>query len=139
MDYAAQGIQLLIILFFLPAAIFKLIGHPHMRKEFARFHFPFWVARLAGTIELFACVMLMIGFSGSVWGLLGGLLLIGVMAGATWTNFAKRPPVFGWGTLVILLLCVGVSAWQLGSLDPACRTTVNHLTHCVTSAIGKGA
>ena len=38
------------------------------------------------------------------------IFLCGVMVGATYTNFTKRPPAFGWGTLVILGLCV-LAVW----------------------------
>lgn len=113
MLYFIFGLQLLLILFFLPSACLKLAGHAHMRKEFRHFRYPYWLARLAGLMELVACACLITGFFHPVWNIPGALLLVPVMIGATWTNFVKRPSAFGWGTLVILGFCVLLASYHL--------------------------
>jgi uncharacterized membrane protein YphA (DoxX/SURF4 family) len=107
---AVAVLQLALAAFFLPSALLKLAGHAHMRREFERFSYPYSVARLAGAIELVAAPCLIAGLWHPPLAVLGALLLIPVMIGATITNFVKRPPEFGWGTLLILLLCV-VPVW----------------------------
>ncbi|HVK98327.1 MAG TPA: DoxX family protein [Dongiaceae bacterium] len=92
--------------FFLMTGLLKLFGHAHMKKEFRRFQYPFWLMRLAGAIETVAAPGLLLGLWLPMWTLLGAVLLSCVMVGATYINFTKRPPAFGWGTLVILGLCV---------------------------------
>ena len=100
------GLEIVLGLFFLVAGFMKVIAHPHMVREFKRFQFPLWLMKLAGSIEVVAAPGLLLGVWLPWWTLLGGVLLCGVMVGATYTNFVKRPPAFGWGTLVILGLCV---------------------------------
>ncbi|MEZ5504560.1 MAG: DoxX family protein [Gammaproteobacteria bacterium] len=102
------GLEWVLGVFFLVAGLMKLFAHDHMVREFRRFQFPFWLMRLAGGIEVVAAPGLLLGLWLPWYSLLGALLLCGVMVGATYTNFVKRPPAFGWGTLVILGLCGAV-------------------------------
>ncbi len=104
------GLEVVLGVFFLATGILKAVGHSHMVKEFRRFQYPLWLMRMAGWIEVVAAPGLLLGAWLPWWALLGSLLLCGVMVGATYTNFAKRPPAFGWGTLVILGLCA-LAAW----------------------------
>lgn len=108
------GLEWVLGVFFLVTGVMKLLAHPHMVKEFQRFRYPLWLMRLAGAIEVVAAPGLLLGLWLPWWTLLGALLLCGVMVGATYTNFAKRPPAFGWGTLVILGLCALV-VWNVAT------------------------
>ena len=101
--------------FFLLTGALKLFSHSHMVKEFRRFQYPLWLMRLAGALELAAAPGLLLGHWLPWWTLLGALLLSAVMVGAAYTNFVKRPPAFGWGTLVILALCLLV-VWHRADL-----------------------
>ncbi len=94
------------VVFFGITGLMKVLRHPHMVLEFERFAYPYWLARLAGTIECIAVVLLLAGFVYPACFAIGGLLLAGVMAGAAWINFSKRPPSFVIGTLVLLALCL---------------------------------
>ena len=104
--------------FFLLTGLLKLCGHRHMVREFKRFQYPLWLMRLAGLLELAAAPGLLLEHWLPWWTLLGGLLLSAVMVGAAYTNFVKRPPVFGWGTLVILALCLLVVWHRVDLLQP---------------------
>lgn len=112
------GLEWLLGVFFLVAGVMKVLGHDHMVREFRRFQYPLWLMRLAGAIEVVAAPGLFLGAWLPWWTLLGGLLLCGVMVGATYTNFTRRPPVFGWGTLVILGLCGLVVIGHLDLVSP---------------------
>ena len=103
-------LEVVLGVFFLVSGVMKVVGHPHMTREFKRFQYPFWLMRLAGILEVIAAPGLLLGYWLPWWTLLGGVILCGVMVGATYTNFVKRPPAFGWGTLVILALC-GLVVW----------------------------
>lgn len=92
-------------IFFLVAGFMKLLGHAHMVEEFHRFQYPLWLMRLAGALEVLAAPGLLLGRWLPGWALLGALVLCAVMVGAAYTNFTRRPAVFGWGTLVLLALC----------------------------------
>lgn len=105
MILSAQILCTVLALFFLVTGWMKTSGHPHMIEEFDKFQFPHWLRILAGVLELIAAPMMLL-----VWWLpalasLGALIVSAVMVGAAYTNFVKRPAVFGWGTLVILALC----------------------------------
>lgn len=134
MSVTALVVQLLLIAFFAPSAVLKLAGHAHMRKEFRHFRYPYWLARLAGTMELVASALLVAGFWHPAASVLGAGLLVPVMVGATWTNFVKRPAAFGWGTAVILLLCVGLAAYRAVQLPPDCFASVSALLACAPGA-----
>lgn len=108
-------LEVVLGVFFLLTGALKLFGHPHMVKEFRRFQYPLWLMRLAGALELVAAPGLLLGTWLPWWTLPAALLLSAVMVGAAYTNFVKRPPVYGWGTLVILALCL-VVAWGHGDL-----------------------
>lgn len=77
-----------------------------MVHEFTRFQYPNWLAYLAGTVECVAVILLLSGFWSPVFYVAGALLLAGVMTGATYINIVKRPVPFGFGTMVLLLLCL---------------------------------
>lgn len=109
------GLEWVLGIFFLLTGVLKLFAHPHMVREFRSFKYPLWLMRLAGAIEVVAAPGLLLGRWSPWWSLLGALLLCGVMVGASYTNFTRRPPAFGWGTLVILGLCLLV-VW--GRCDP---------------------
>ena len=111
-------LEVVLGVFFLATGLLKLFAHPHMVKEFRRFQYPLWLLRLAGALEVVAAPGLLVGYWLPLWALLGAVLLCGVMVGATYTNFAKRPPAFGWGTLVILGLCVWVAVARRELLTP---------------------
>jgi uncharacterized membrane protein YphA (DoxX/SURF4 family) len=113
-------LHVLLLLVFVPASLFKLAGHKHMRKQFAKFRYPYALAHLAGAIELCACVLLIYGFVVPRYAGLGALLLVPVMIGAAYTNFTRQPVAYGWGTLVLLSLCaiVGLHYLQLGGHSP---------------------
>lgn len=99
-------LEVVLGVFFLATGLLKLFGHPHMVREFRRFQYPLWLMRLAGALEVAAAPGLLLGYWLPWWALLGAALLCCVMVGATYTNFTRRPPAFGWGTLVILGLCL---------------------------------
>lgn len=77
-----------------------------MIEEFDKFRFPHWLRILTGLIELVAAPMLLLVWWWPGIASLGALILSAVMVGAAYTNFVKRPAAFGWGTLVILALCL---------------------------------
>ncbi|MDR3418794.1 MAG: DoxX family protein [Nevskia sp.] len=116
MDLTFLVLQVLLLAFFLPSALLKLAGHPHMRKEFARFQYPYAIARLAGVMELIACALLLAGFRREAVAGLGAAVLVPVMIGAAWTNFTKRPAAFGLGTMVILAVCAALAIYRLRGL-----------------------
>ena len=101
--FALLGVQ---ITFFSVASYMKLAAHPHMLEEFASFGYPYWLARLSAVLEIVGVSCLLIGFWQPLFTVLGGVWLAGIMAGASYINFTKRPPSFGWGTLVLVLLCL---------------------------------
>lgn len=102
---ATQVICILFGLFFLISGWLKVIGNAHMVKEFQKFNYPQWLRVVAGLIELVAAPMMLTVIWLPVLAATGSLIMCPVMAGATYTNFVKRPASFGWGTLVILALC----------------------------------
>ena len=81
-----------------------------MTREFKRFDYPFWLMRIAGAVEVVSAPGLLLAIWLPLWAFLGSALISCVMVGATYTNFTKRPAVFGWGTVVILALCIIVIA-----------------------------
>jgi len=108
----AQILSTLLGVFFLATGWLKASGHPHMIEEFDKFQYPHWLRILAGVLELIAAPMML-----TVWWLpaiasLGALIVSAIMVGAAYTNFVKRPAVFGWGTLVILALCLAPVGMQ---------------------------
>ncbi|MEE2730925.1 MAG: DoxX family protein [Pseudomonadota bacterium] len=106
MILSAQIIATLLAVFFLVTGWLKASGHPHMIEEFDKFQYPHWLRILAGVLELIAAPAMLLAWWWPHWASLGALVISAVMVGATYTNFVKRPAVFGWGTVVILLLCV---------------------------------
>ncbi len=102
----AQILCLLLGVFFLVSGWLKVLGTAHMVREFQKFGYPQWLRVLAGAIEVVASPMMLSVIWFPQWAALGALILCPVMVGAAWTNFVKRPASFGWGTVVILLLCV---------------------------------
>jgi uncharacterized membrane protein YphA (DoxX/SURF4 family) len=131
MPIAATTIQILMILFFTPAALLKLAGHSHMRREFKRFDLPYALARIAGAVELVAALLLIAGFVHGPLSVLGALLLVPVMLGATWVNVVKRPPAYGWGTAVILLLCGGLAAYRGIESFAGCSADAGQALSCI--------
>lgn len=113
MALALLIMQILLLAFFLPAGMLKLAGHAHMRREFLQFRLPYAWARCAGAFELLACALLLAGFGQPVLTVAGGLLLIPVMIGASWINFTRRPAAYGWGTLVLLILCMAFAVMAM--------------------------
>ena len=105
MVIAVQVLSMVLGVFFLVTGWLKVSGHPHMIEEFDKFQYPHWLRILAGAIELVAAPMMLTAFWVPPIAALGALLMCPVMIGAAYTNFAKRPAAFGWGTLVILALC----------------------------------
>ncbi len=105
MILTAQILSIILGVFFLITGWLKVSGHPHMIEEFDRFQYPHWLRILAGAIELVAAPLMLCSFWMPALAALGALLLCPVMVGATYTNFTKRPAAFGWGTVVILVLC----------------------------------
>ncbi|MGH8491720.1 MAG: DoxX family protein [Moraxellaceae bacterium] len=91
--------------FFLVTGWLKASGNAHMVKEFQKFQYPQWLRVLAGLIELAAAPMMLTAFWWPGLAALGAFMVCPVMLGAAYTNFIKRPAAFGWGTLVIFLLC----------------------------------
>ena len=106
MAIAVIALLVLMLIFFGITGPMKLFKHPHMVKEFERFGYPYWLERRAGMIEYVSLALLLTGFIHSAFFAMGGLLLACVMAGAVYINFIKRPPAFGIGTLVLLLVCL---------------------------------
>lgn len=105
MGLVTIGLQILFILFFSFTGAIKLFAHHHMIEEFDKFGYPHWLMRLAGILEIVAAALLIAGFSHPIYGALGAIILSCVMIGACYTNFTQRPAAFGWGTLVLVLLC----------------------------------
>lgn len=106
MILSAQILCTVLALFFLATGWLKASGHPHMIEEFDKFQYPHWLRILAGVMELIAAPMMLLVWWWPALASLGALLVSGIMVGAAYTNFVKRPAVFGWGTLVILALCL---------------------------------
>lgn len=106
MVLAAQILCFLLGAFFLVTGWLKVLGHAHMVREFQKFGFPQWLRVLAGLIEVVAAPLMLGVIWFPQWAALGALMMCPVMVGAAWTNFVKRPAAFGWGTVVILLMCV---------------------------------
>lgn len=113
--FALLGAQ---IVFFSIAGYMKLTAHPHMTEEFDSFGYPYWLARLAAVLEIMCVSCLLIGFWQPLFTVLGGVGLAGIMAGAAYINFIKRPPSFGWGTLVLLVLCLVPPLYYQAELLP---------------------
>jgi hypothetical protein len=57
-------------------------------------------------LEVIGVACLVAGFWQALFTVLGGIWLAGIMAGAAYINFTRRPASFGWGTLVLLALCL---------------------------------
>ena len=110
MNVAASILQIVFIVFFTIAGAMKVLGHPHMRDEFDSFGYPYWLMRVAGTLELIATPVLIVGFWQPIYAALGASLLTAVMIGACYTNFTQRPAAYGWGTMVLALLCAAQAA-----------------------------
>lgn len=110
MNIALTALHILFILFFSIAGAMKTFGHHHMVEEFDNFGYPHWLMRLAGILELFATPLLIAGFWNPICGTFGATILSGVMIGACYTNFTQRPAAYGWGTLLLMLLCAGLAA-----------------------------
>ena len=116
MVIVAQVLCVLLGAFFLVAGWMKIVGTKHMVHEFDKFNYPHWLRVLTGCIEAVAAPMMLAVFWFPAAAALGSLIMCPVMVGAAYTNFVKRPPAFGWGTVVILVLCavpVAVFAPQL--------------------------
>lgn len=111
MTIVLQVICVLLGLFYLVAGFLKVSGNAHMVEEFNNFGYPGWLRVLAGAIELVAAPFMLAVFLWPAMAAFGALLVCPVMAGATWTNFVKRPAVYGWGTAVLLALCVAVACF----------------------------
>lgn len=105
MDVAVQVLCVILGVFFLVTGWMKIVGTQHMVREFEKFNYPQWLRVLAGYIEAIAAPLLLSVFWFPAAAAMGALMLCPVMAGATYTNFVKRPAAFGWGTVVILVLC----------------------------------
>lgn len=112
----SQILSVLLGAFFLVTGWLKATGNAHMVKEFQKFNYPQWLRVLAGLIELVAAPLLLLAFWWPGLAALGALMVCPVMLGAAYTNFVKRPPAFGWGTLLIFLLCALPVFWQLSWL-----------------------
>lgn len=116
MALTSQIICIVLGLFFLISGWLKVLGNDHMVKEFQKFKYPQWLRVVAGLFEIVAAPMMLLIMWFPGWAALGSLIMCPVMAGATYTNFVKRPASFGWGTLVILLLCTIPVALNAGDL-----------------------
>lgn len=99
-------ISIILIAFFSFASFMKLTGHAHMKEEFKRFAYPYWLARLSAVLELIGIAGLIAGFYQPLYAALASVWLAGIMVGAAYINFVKRPPAFGIGTLVLMLICL---------------------------------
>lgn len=96
---------LLLGVFFVVAGWMKVIGTRHMVHEFQKFGYPQWLRVLTGLVEVSVAPLMLLPLWYPVEAAVGALLMCPVMVGAAYTNFVKRPAAFGWGTVVILLLC----------------------------------
>lgn len=105
MLFFSQILSVLLGVFFLVTGWLKASGSAHMVKEFQKFQYPQWLRVLAGLIELAAAPLMLTAFWWPRLAALGALAICPVMLGAAYTNFVKRPAAFGWGTVVIFLLC----------------------------------
>ncbi|MEX1665561.1 DoxX family protein [Zhongshania arctica] len=110
MNIAVSILQIVFIVFFSIAGAMKVLGHTHMRDEFDNFGYPHWLMRVAGTLELIATPLLIVGFWQPIYAAFGASLLTAVMIGACYTNFTQRPAAYGWGTMVLALLCAALAA-----------------------------
>ncbi len=124
MEIFANILCTLLGLFFLVAGWMKIIGTPHMVEEFDKFHYPHWLRILTGCIEAVAAPLMLACWWFPLAGALGSLIMCPVMVGAAYTNFVKRPPAFGWGTVVILALCAVPVAVYAPLLIAAARTAL---------------
>lgn len=109
MTLALQIICVLLGVFYLVAGVLKVSGNAHMVQEFNNFGYPPWLRVLAGAIELIAAPLMLTMFWWPHIAATGAMLMCPVMLGATWTNFAKRPAQYGWGTAVLLVLCAVIA------------------------------
>jgi uncharacterized membrane protein YphA (DoxX/SURF4 family) len=111
-------LQGVLAVFFLFTALAKLLRHPHMRKEFQRFGYPYSIAMLAGALELIGSSLLIVGFWLPPLAALGSAVLLTVMLGATYTNFSKRPAAYGFGMLgIVALTCIPLWVHGPASID----------------------
>jgi uncharacterized membrane protein YphA (DoxX/SURF4 family) len=110
MNIATTGFQIIFIAFFSITGAMKLFSHHHMIEEFDNFVYPHWLMHLAGGLELVATPLLLLGFWNPIYGALGAAILTTVMIGACYTNFTQRPAAYGWGTLVLVILCATLAA-----------------------------
>ncbi|CAA0107514.1 DoxX family protein [Zhongshania aliphaticivorans] len=110
MNIAITGLQIIFIAFFSITGAMKLFSHHHMIEEFDNFGYPHWLMRLAGILEILAAPLLVAGFWSPIYGALGAIVLSSVMIGACYTNFTQRPAAYGWGTLILVILCAGLAA-----------------------------
>lgn len=108
----SQILLVLLGIFFLITGWLKATGNAHMVKEFKKFGYPQWLRVLAGLMELVAAPLMLLAFWWPGLAALGALVVCPIMVGATWTNFVKRPAAFGWGTVLIVLLCAWPVFWQ---------------------------
>src|SRR3546814_20391457 len=113
MKLALLLVQILLLAFFLPAGVLKIVDHAHMRHEFSRFRLPNAWARWAGAVELLACVLLLACFRPDLLLAVGCMLMVPVMIGGTWITFTRGPDAYAWGKLVLLIMCTGFPA-QMG-------------------------
>lgn len=102
---AVKILSVVLGVFFIITGAMKVIGTEHMVIEFKKFKYPQWLRVVAGLVELVGAPLMVLAFKWPVLAALGALIILPVMIGATYTNFVKRPAVFGWGTVVIVALC----------------------------------
>lgn len=116
MTVVVQVLCVLLGVFFLVSGWLKVLGNDHMVREFQKFKYPQWLRVVAGLFEIIAAPMMLLIFWQPTLAALGALIMCPVMVGATYTNFTRRPAAFGWGTLVILLMCAFPVAVHLHDL-----------------------
>jgi len=119
-------ILILMIVFFSIACLMKLFSHQHMINEFRRFKLPYWLARFAGAIECIGVIFLILGFWDGLYIVVGSVILSCTMVGAAYINFVKRPLTFGYGTLLILVVCLIPGIYNMGSLTPFIDNMFGH-------------
>lgn len=106
MPLPVRMLQVALAILFAVSGALKLLHHPLMKKDFAKFGYPYWFAVLVGVIEVSAGSLLAGGFWRSAFAVTGASILIPLVVGITYTNFTKRGVAAGIGALLLLGACI---------------------------------
>ncbi|MEM7734195.1 MAG: DoxX family protein [Deinococcota bacterium] len=104
-------LHVLLIAVFLFFGTMKVIGVADMVTAFESFGYADWFMRLTGTIEIIAATCLMLAFWRSQVIYVGGLLIVGLTAGAVYSHVFRQgsvgeaiPPFIVGSVMVVVVL-----------------------------------